>query len=75
MTRMVQVALAEDVTEAEEIQTILHSAGIETDAGDRRRAPSPRDRGRAPEGPRPGIVPRGRAARHRGDDGPRRARV
>jgi ribonuclease Z len=30
MTRMVQVALAEDVTEAEEIQTILHSAGIET---------------------------------------------
>jgi ribonuclease Z len=30
MTRMVQVALAEDVTEAEEIQSILHSAGIET---------------------------------------------
>ncbi len=28
MTRMVQVALAEDVTEAEEIQAILESAGI-----------------------------------------------
>ena len=31
MTRMVQVALAEDVTEAEEIQTILRSAGIEAE--------------------------------------------
>ncbi len=30
MTRMVQVALAEDVAEAEEIRTILHSAGIES---------------------------------------------
>jgi hypothetical protein len=30
MTRMVQVAVAADVTEAEEIQTILHSAGIES---------------------------------------------
>jgi len=28
MTRFVQVALAEDVTEAEEIQAILHAAGI-----------------------------------------------
>lgn len=28
MTRMVQVALAEDVAEAEEIQAILRSAGI-----------------------------------------------
>ena len=28
MTRMVQVALAEDVTEAEEIQSILDAAGI-----------------------------------------------
>jgi hypothetical protein len=28
MTRLVQVALAEDVTEAEEIQTILQAAGI-----------------------------------------------
>lgn len=28
MTRMVQVALAEDVTEAEEIQAILEAAGI-----------------------------------------------
>ena len=28
MTRMVQVALAEGVTEAEEIQSILHAAGI-----------------------------------------------
>jgi uncharacterized membrane protein YecN with MAPEG domain len=28
MTRLVQVALAEDVTEAEEIQAILHAAGI-----------------------------------------------
>jgi hypothetical protein len=30
MTDMVQVALAEDVTEAEELQAILHSAGIES---------------------------------------------
>ena len=30
MTRMVQVVLAEDVTEAEEIQTILRSAGIDS---------------------------------------------
>lgn len=30
MTQMVQVALAEDVTEAEELQAILHSAGIES---------------------------------------------
>jgi len=29
MTRMVQVAMAGDVTEAEELQTILRSAGIE----------------------------------------------
>lgn len=28
MTRMVQVALAEDVAEAEELQTILQQAGI-----------------------------------------------
>ncbi len=28
MTRMVQVALAEDVAEAEELQAILHQAGI-----------------------------------------------
>ena len=28
MTRMVQVAMAGDVTEAEELQTILRSAGI-----------------------------------------------
>jgi hypothetical protein len=30
MTRMVQVALAEDVTEAEEIQAILEAAGIDS---------------------------------------------
>jgi Putative prokaryotic signal transducing protein len=30
MTQMVQVALAEDVTEAEEIQEILQAAGIES---------------------------------------------
>lgn len=29
MTQQVQVAVAGDVTEAEEIQSILHSAGIE----------------------------------------------
>ena len=29
MTRMVQVAVAGDVTEAEELQEILHSAGID----------------------------------------------
>ena len=31
MTRMVQVALAEDVAEAEEIQAILRAAGIEAE--------------------------------------------
>jgi len=31
MTRMVQVAVAGDVTEAEELQTILRSAGIEAE--------------------------------------------
>ncbi len=30
MTRMVQVAVAGDVTEAEEIQDILHAAGIDS---------------------------------------------
>ncbi len=30
MTRMVQVALAEDVADAEEIQSILSAAGIES---------------------------------------------
>ena len=30
MTRMVQVAVAEDIAEAEEIQAILDAAGIET---------------------------------------------
>lgn len=31
MTRMVQVAVAGDVTEAEELQTILHAAGIDAE--------------------------------------------
>ena len=31
MTKMVQVALAEDVTEAEELRTILQTAGIESE--------------------------------------------
>jgi hypothetical protein len=31
MSRMVQVAVAGDVTEAEELQTILRSAGIESE--------------------------------------------
>jgi hypothetical protein len=31
MTQMVQVAVASDITEAEEIQTILSAAGIETE--------------------------------------------
>jgi hypothetical protein len=31
MTRMVQVALAEDVTEAEEIQAILEAVGISSE--------------------------------------------
>jgi hypothetical protein len=31
MTRMVQVAMAGDVTEAEELQTILRSAGIDSE--------------------------------------------
>ena len=31
MTQMVQVALAEDVTEAEEIQSLLEAAGISSE--------------------------------------------
>jgi hypothetical protein len=31
VTKMVQVALAEDVTEAEELRTILQEAGIESE--------------------------------------------
>ncbi|MEX0674074.1 MAG: hypothetical protein WD981_07445 [Gaiellaceae bacterium] len=31
MTRMVQVAVAGDITEAEELQTILREAGIESE--------------------------------------------
>jgi len=31
MTRLVQLAIAADVTEAEEIQTILHQAGISSE--------------------------------------------
>jgi hypothetical protein len=31
MTRLVQVAMAGDVTEAEELQTILRSAGIDSE--------------------------------------------
>ena len=31
MTRLVQVALAEDVTEAEELQAILRAAGIDAE--------------------------------------------
>ena len=34
MTEMVRVAVAGDVTEAEEIQEILRSAGIEAELGD-----------------------------------------
>ena len=34
MTGMVQVAVAGDVAEAEEIQEILRTAGIETELGD-----------------------------------------
>ncbi len=35
MTRMVQVAIAGDVTEGEEIQSILTTAGIESELTDR----------------------------------------
>jgi hypothetical protein len=34
MTQMVRVAVAGDVTEAEEIQEILRSAGIDSELGD-----------------------------------------
>ena len=37
MTRMVQLAVAGDVTEAEEIQEILTSAGIESELRERSR--------------------------------------
>ena len=70
MTRMVQVALAEDVTEAEEIQSILEAGRDQLGARDGGRAPPARDGGRPAEGSRPGVAPRGRAACDRVDDRP-----
>ena len=66
MTRMVQVAMAGDVTEAEELQTILRSAGIDVRARVRGRPRSARDRGRSAEGAGARGVARGGAARDRG---------
>ena len=74
MTRMVQVAMAGDVTEAEELQTILRSAGIDVGARGRRRPPSARDRGRPAEGAGAGGLARGGSARDRGAHRARGAR-
>ena len=72
MTEMVQVALAEDINEAEEIQEILRLAGIDAQLETGGRASSERDRERPAEGARPGDVPRAGAARDRGHDRPGR---
>ena len=68
MTNMVQVALAEDVTEAEEIQAILEQAGI---ASELETAVEHHPRG-TEDAPQKVLVPesraRGRAERDRGDD-------
>ena len=63
MSRMVQVATAGDVTEAEELQELLRDAGIEA-AGRTRR------RGRRAARARPGGFARGRGGRHRGASDP-----
>ena len=47
MSAFVQVALAETVAEAEEIEAILREAGIEAELETRRRPPPARDRRRA----------------------------
>jgi hypothetical protein len=63
MTRMVQVALAEDVTEAEEIQSSLEAAGISSELETAVEHP-PREAEDAPERVRrPGVAPRGRSTR------------
>ena len=73
MTNMVQVALAEDVTEAEELQAILEQAGIPSELETAVEHHPRRDRGRTAEGARPGELARGCAERDRGVDRARRA--
>ena len=67
MTRMVQVAVAGDVAEGEEIQAILTVRRNRVGAHDR-------GRGRSADGRRAGVVARGRAGRDRGADRARRPR-
>ena len=73
MTNMVQVALAEDVTEAEELQAILEQAGIPSELETAVEHHPARDRGRTAEGARPGGCARGCTQRDRGADRARRA--
>ena len=60
MTRMVQAAVAGDITEAEEIQEILRNAG--------HRVGAPVGARRSADGARARVVARGREGRDRGDD-------
>ena len=72
MAGMVQVAVARDLTEAEEIQTILRSAGIPSElhlAVEQH----PTALADGPEGARGRRIARSGSARDRGDDRPRRA--
>ena len=69
MTQMVQVAMAGDVTEAEELQTILRSAGIESQLEGAVDHHPLGTRGRPAEGARPGELARGGPACDRGAHG------
>ena len=75
VTGMVQVALAEDVTEAEEIQELLRAAGIESELETAVEHHPQRDRGRAAEGAGARVAARGRPARDRVADRPRRSHL
>ena len=65
MSEMVQVAVAGDVAEGEEIQAILTAAGIESEL-------HPEDEADALSVRRAGGIGRGRQGRDRGDDRARR---
>ena len=75
MSDMVQVALAEDIADAEEIQAILDAAGIDSVLETAvEHHPSATEDAPA-EGARRRVLARGGAARDRGDDGRGRARL
>ncbi len=70
MTKMVQAILASDLAEAEEIQTILRSAGIQSELESAVET-HPTALADAPQKVLvPEDLPRGGSGRHRGDDRP-----